>query len=329
MDVIAKDVVDELRQQVERESEGRQTVLRTAKGQASYVNIIPREQMQDLTASLGVGTHPAFLIGGREVSEIFIGTYQAVIHDGEALSLPGEVPVTNINFDAARAACAAAGLGWHLMTNWEWAAIALWCLENNIEVRGSTCCGRSHTHPDECGTPAKKGFMTLTGSGPATWRHDHTPYGIADLVGNVWEWVDGLKLHSGKIIMPVDNNVALPEEWWPETGAVIDLVGGDTPTVSGVVTERNWDTVMSASLTTAEGYTIPPALLQAGLFPVPGLHLAAGIVWVDNNEDFEALPLRGGCWNSDRYAGLCALTLSRGRGDYFSSVGFRPAFVNL
>src|SRR5690606_21658939 len=47
---------------------------------------------------------------------------------------------------------------------------------------------------------------TLTGSGPASWYHDGTPAGIADLRGNVWEWVDGLKLVNGRIYVHHDND---------------------------------------------------------------------------------------------------------------------------
>ncbi|RAZ53480.1 hypothetical protein DK853_46110, partial [Klebsiella oxytoca] len=52
------------------------------------------------------------------------------------------------------------------------------------------------------------GGRTATGSGPVTWNHDHSPAGIADLCGNVWEWVAGFRLLDGEIqIIPYGNSM--------------------------------------------------------------------------------------------------------------------------
>ena len=81
----------------------------------------------------------------------------------------------------------------------------LWCRRHGHAAQGNTDSGRSilapeargqrvdGRDPDEQGDPA-----TLTGSGPARWRHDHTAHGIADLCGNLWEWQAGLRLVDGK-----------------------------------------------------------------------------------------------------------------------------------
>lgn len=321
-DIITKDA---LRVEVEAASGGKQTVLYTAKGQPSYFNIFTKHQLENLHPSLGVGVHPAFVVNGIEKSEIFIGTYQAVIIDGEAVSLPGMAPTTNINFDAARAACFAAGHGFHLMTNWEWAALALRCVVNGQDVRGNTNCGASHSHPNEAGKCVNGSYVTLTGSGPDTWRHDGTPHGISDLVGNVWEWVDGLKLVGGKIIMPADNNFALPEAEWPETGACVDMPDCK-PEISSIITERDWDGCTFSDTGVEEGFTPPVSLKQALLCPYEGLQVP-GRFWADNNEDFEALPFRGGGWGNDSFAGLGALILGCERSLVHSDLGFRPAFI--
>jgi hypothetical protein len=309
------------REMVERESEGRQTVLRTAKGQASHFNIIPAFRLEDISPELGTGLHPAFVVNGVEKREILIGTYQATVRDGEALSLPGENPTCSTNFDVARAACSAAGPGFHLMTNWEWAAIALWMLKNGFgDIRGNTNSGRSHSHPDESGTVCQHGKI-LTGSGPVAWRHDKTPFGIADLVGNVWEWNDGLKLDSGRIFMPADNAFGLAEDQWSDTGAAIDFAGGMR--IAENVTKRRWDSDYFKNVTAKDA---PLALKQALLCPLPGL-VPEGYFWADNNEGFEALPLRGGRWGVGGCAGLAALLLVFGRSDSDGGIGFRPAFI--
>ena len=318
-------IKDELREQVEAASDGKQTILRTAKGNPSYMNVIPKFRLEDLhPTALGTGVHPAFLVNGVEKSEIFIGTYQGVIQDGEALSLPSMVPSTNINFDSARTACSAAGPGFHLMTNWEWAAIALWCAANGQDVRGNTRFGNSHSHPDEKGTRVGDSYITLTGSGPDSWRHDGTPYGIADLVGNVWEWNDGLKLSSGKVIMPMDNAFTAIESKWTETGAVINGKGGLQ--VGGKITKRGWIDSAFREISASNGFGDARYLKQALILPIKGLD-QGGHCWADNSQDFEALPFRGGDWGDGSCAGLGALNLNCERSAVLSLIGFRPAFI--
>ena len=310
-------VKDGLRGSVEAASGGKQTILRTAKGQASYFNIISRSDLEAL--------HPAFVVVGTEKSELFIGTYQAVVRDGEAISLPDQDPATNINYDAAGAACAAAGPGFHMLTNWEWAAVALSCAANGHDVRGNTNWGRSHSHPEEGGIKAPGANRILTGSGPDSWRHDGTAHGIADLVGNVWEWVGGLKLVSGKIIMPHDNDFNLPEAEWPEAGACINLIEGKL-TISAKITKRGWDGKSFMEVATAPGFNVPLAIHQALLCPSETSQLP-GYFFADNNSGFEAMPLRGGSWNSPSSCGLAALSLSGVRSLVGGNIGFRPAFI--
>lgn len=316
----------ELAAAVETASGGKQTVLATAKGQPTYMNVIPAFRLEELGPEFGTGLHPAFIVAGREVPEIYVGTYQAIIRDGEALSLPDQDPANCVDFDQAREACTAAGDGFHLMTNWEWAAIALQCAKNGINLRGNNYRGQSYQEQSERGTITKYG-RTATGSGPHTWRHDATPFGIADLVGNVWEWQDGLKLVSGKIIMPVDNDFRLQESDWPEMDVVINLVDGETPQISDTITERDWDSVEFSELTAKDDYAALEPLRQALLYPSLSLSLP-GYFYADNTEDFEALPLRGGSYGGTGHAGLAALHLDSARNDSYNDVGFRPAFID-
>ena len=55
---------------------------------------------------------------------------------------------------------------------------------------------------------------TDTGSGPVTWSHDHGEFGVQDLVGNVWEWLDQMRLEDGRIITTLDNDPTIVEENW-------------------------------------------------------------------------------------------------------------------
>lgn len=210
-------IKDDLRASVEAATGGKCTVLYTAKGQPSYMRVIPRFNLQDIDASLGTGVHPAFSVGGLEKSELFVGMYQGILKNGELLSLPGVDPTASRNHDQFVADARAAGPGWHLMTNAEWAALQLWCWKNGFLPRGNTNYGKSSDAAWETarrqdglapGT-ASGTARTLTGSGPVSWNHDNTPAGIADLCGNIWEWAPGLRLVDGEIQIIPNNDAAL------------------------------------------------------------------------------------------------------------------------
>jgi len=350
---------DTLRASVEAASGGQMTILYDDKGFPSYMVRIPKFNLQDIDPIYGSGVHPAFIVGGIEKSEILIGAFQAKIYDGRACSIPHVDPTVYINFDNAKAACTAKGAGWHLMTNWEWAAIALWCLKNGFQPRGNTDYGRSHEATYETGTridglapgTTSGTGKTLTGSGPASWRHNNTFTGIADLVGNVSEWVDGLKLVDGKIYMTSDNNFNLVETSWPDTGVRFDSTAtGDEstpssdigdPVISNEITKyagpvgnngeygylqlANWK-----DLTKKSGYNIPASMLQAAIAPITlsdGTYSQnpKGALYIRNYG--ERFPLRGGLWDNGAVAGLFYLFLDDARSHVYGSIGFRPAFV--
>ena len=107
-------VKDSLRQSVELASGGEQTVLYTAKGQPTYMNIIKKFDMSTIDPSLS-GTHPAFIVDGVEKPEIFIGTYQGRIVGGELLSLPNVEPSHSTNYTNFLTAARANGNGHHLI----------------------------------------------------------------------------------------------------------------------------------------------------------------------------------------------------------------------
>ncbi|ERS88848.1 SUMF1/EgtB/PvdO family nonheme iron enzyme [Halomonas sp. PBN3] len=326
---------DSLRAQVEAATGGKVTVLYDDKGFPSLMHVIPKFRYEDLgiDATFGTGVATAFIKGNTELPEIFIGQYHAQVHDGRAVSLPGRDPRASINYDSAKAACAAKGAGWHLMTMHEWAAIALWCHAQGFIPRGNTNYGRAHDATHEIGRRQDGGTAgeasgtarILTGSGPASWRHDNSMGGIADLVGNVWEWQHGMKLVDGQIHLLEDNSFDEDEANWTAMGHYISNEGG-APTLknsSPVVEDAGISVSQWDNLAKDAGYT-ESQLLQRLLISPADVSMQ-GSFYV--NTSGERFPIRGGGWGSGYAAGLGALDLRSARTDTISGLGFRPAFA--
>jgi hypothetical protein len=306
-------LIDGLRRSVEAASGGRMTVFYTAKGQPSYFVRQGKFLCEDIApgGELGTGVHEAFVFNGVEDAEIWVGAYQAAIVDGEAVSQPGVAPAVNINYDNARAACQAAGAGFDMMTIWDWAAISLWCMANGFQPRGNTNHGRHHDNRWETGTRQDNGVPgdsagignTLTGSGPVQWRHDETMAGIADMVGNVWEWLSGMKMVDGRVLLSADNGI--PAE------------AGYEDTLFDLSSNRTWSTVDNTGASDA---------LKRALIVPKGVDDPLGYLYT--NLTGERLPIRGGARNNAGHAGLAALNLYAGRTSAYTGLGFRPRFRN-
>ena len=216
--IISKDA---LRQSVEAASGGLCTVIYSRKGQPLFLRAVPKFRVQDLHANLGSGVHPAFIVGNREVSEIWVGMYPGFVSDGEILSVPGRPPST-LSYNAAIEMARATGPGVHHLTAAEWAAVAFYSVHSvggGVEpVSGPDAYGRDghrfgrRVDGKAPGDTSSTSFC-LGGSGPLNWRHDLSPWGIADLVQG-WSaaltLVTGLVLRNGEINIIPKNDAALP-----------------------------------------------------------------------------------------------------------------------
>ncbi|MBT2979749.1 SUMF1/EgtB/PvdO family nonheme iron enzyme, partial [Vibrio anguillarum] len=226
---------------IEDASGGKNTIIVDDQGNPNAMVRISRFNYEDLNAAvvakygvdlnLGSGTPTMFMSNGVLKNELYIGKYLASSgKNGGCAVVGGAQPRTSVSYDVAKNLCSKKGAGWHLMSIHEWAAIALWSLANGTVPRGNTNYGRSHENKLETAPRADGGIpgdasgtaRTDTGTGPVTWSHDHTSFGIQDLVGNVWEWLDQMMLSNGQIVATNDNSPLTPEAQWQRHDAFFD-----------------------------------------------------------------------------------------------------------
>lgn len=214
---------------------------------------IPKATYSDLGLA-GTGTHPAWVVDGTEVPYIYVSKYQNVVIDNRAYSLPYKVPQVDVSFDRAIEYCQAKGAGWHLMSNVEWQAIALWCARNECMPGGNN----NGLYDDYYKTAEKGAPMpvyderyyedvpyTATGSGPKSWFHNNDFSGIADLNGNVNEWVGGIRLNNGEFNIIPDNNTVLHLDQSAESAEWKAILPGTTIDDATLVTPGTAGTLIS------------------------------------------------------------------------------------
>ena len=272
--------------------------------------------------------HPAFVVDGKVYDEIYISKYPNTVINGRAYSLPMTKPEVNVTYDEAVNLCRAKGEGWHLWTAAERGLIANICHKNEVFPHGNTNCGDWHGDNSEKGKTYDGGYKTLTGSGPATWNHDHTPFGVSDLCGNIWEWFAGMRLMDGVIEVIPDNNAAADIDMSKDSDKWVALMKDGKPIRINAedgglkfTTEESGMDYDGCEWGDAEfEFDATEQMKELALYPgEPEAYLYA-------DTEGERLPIAGGYWRNGANADVFDLNLGNARSASNSLIGFRSAF---
>lgn len=345
-------IKDSLRQSVEAASGGEQTVLYTAKGQPTFMNIIKKFDLSTIDSSLS-GTHPAFIINSVEKDVIYIGTYASTLKNGELLSLPNVDVTTAQTFATLDAAAKASGSGFHLITNAEWSALIMQSVLAGKLPEGNTYYGYDAANSASKGrrvdgleTGITSGTpRVFSGSGNVSWRHNQKYNGVSDLSGNINEWVTGLRFVGSEIQVIENNNAAISTTDMSDASTswkAIDAVTGQLITPNGTGTTPT--SVKIATSGTAD-YTLVVAantglstMTNSGANPVSSVAIAKlkalGIYPMLNTNSRILLPaagaignvLRGGIWTEGISAGIYRYRADLAKTIVSNNIGSRLAY---
>lgn len=318
-------------------------------GKPSIMVLVPKMKYSDVITGGAQETMPWWIVDGVE-KNIWVSKYINTVVNDRAYSLALKDPKCYIDFDQAVAACRKKGQGWHLNQNGIFAALNLWCMKNGFIPRGNTNWDASYEKAWERGMNTyidgkHKGGRTAAGSGPVTWNHDGTPAGIADLCGNTWEWVSGLRIVDGEIqIIPYGNSMKLTcnmgansTEWKaimpdgtlvePGTAGTLhyDVQGGKL-VINTSTSVKSTPNIPFGSLAAQSGVNIPQIAVAAGIIKDTAATYGSSGHQQYVNTEGERLPFRGSCFFNTSYGGAAALVLSGPRTGSNSFISLRSAY---
>ena len=244
----------------------------------------------------GAGIADAFVIG-KNLASRTNATASSGGSTSTAQSKQGVAPWCSLTRDAARNACTAAG--GHLTRNREYGNILNWTKMHGIYPAGNSASGVDGMGVAARADPTQAG-RTLTGSGPASWAHSLKPDGILDLIGNCWEYTDGIELQNGVFWIANANNVL------ENSGVSLDITASSGSAFNYI---RNGDKLIECLPTASAGE------------PVKGRDGC----WY--NKSGAMLLVRGGAWGDGALGGAFAFIINNAVSFVGSAYfGFRLAF---
>lgn len=168
------------------------------------------------------------------------------------ISKPGDPVWDYIDFPKAMVACANKGKGWHLLTDFEWAAPAMLAKKQGTMPHG----GNANVNPPSDTTYTTETAQldkhlkaetasynrALPGTGPAAWADNHLASGVYDLQGLVNQWVCMMMDTSG--YPQISANRDLSYEGSPFGRGTISGTATLTCDGAGVNWKKAWETYL-------------------------------------------------------------------------------------
>ena len=173
----------------------------------------------------GSSVHPAFIKNGVEVDCRYVGVYPASWYDtsagayvtGDGLlsgfdiavdkigSVTGKKPASNLTRAKFRSAASRVGTGWQIMDFHLYSAVKLLYLTRYADLDSQSILGQGNTRFsswDYATCIGNTGKVTSTSAiGQSTAGGNSGDYvnlfGIEDIFGGIWEWIDGWNINSG------------------------------------------------------------------------------------------------------------------------------------
>ena len=242
----------------------------------------------------------------------WIGKYQAGVSTNNIPQSRAGINLwTDITRDDAITVCKSKGKGFKMVTNREWVSIARWCDHHEIHVKGNIYGNQTDNLDGDYttlaqtggGYNANNGYHFVTGNTvPNTWNHNGRNNGIHNMVGNVWEFIDGLENRNGKIyIYDEDDN-------YVDSGVSVSSSGnGDIVDIAD--TDEDLFNEGIANTVNTQGY-------------VPS-NLDSDYAWYNNGQT--NLLRRGGSSGSGLQCGLWTFNVAGALSVSLWSYGFRVA----
>lgn len=322
-------------------------------GLPSIMVYFPKKMINEVYKGLtATSACPAFIVNGNEIAGFYVSKYQNVVINDRAYSLPLQTPKTNSTYDEAISFSANKGKGWHLYTNTERAYIAELCNTNGFTPGGNNKNGVNIFKEYEKAVPAtysNDGTIqsVLTGSGPKSWSHDNTTSGVWDLVGNLSEFISGLRFVKGEIQVIADNDAANSDISLASTSLSWKAINSTGLVEPGTKDTYKYDYIdnkitLNTTITNpidsfvfgnykdikiADRLVIPNIVYMLGLIPLQERYYIGGFSLFLNRE--ELLPTSGGNFIRGSKAGISELYCNYNRKTRSYGEGFRACYVDL